>query len=938
MKNRRLGAIFCEINNPPQNYATTILESLATLDTTRNIFLNQNNPYMNQALITNEFRNILNNVYSSENPISAMNLINYLNKNVVNSDKDLNKCNNPYFFLIFLLSKLEEEYNNAFQINNNLNQEFPSIENAAYFFKSIYESNNISIISKNYCFSMVRTLFCNSCKTTKSKPTFKNTITLKIDLLKQKFGSGSLSLNDCLNHYFTPKQNESNCQYCDNSKPFEARVILKSGPVLIIYLYSENNTGLKDPNFTINYNLDLSPYKKDKNDGNNNYRLKSCLSFSNYGFFTDCFINRGNSNGEWFRYMDKEVIVNRQSLFEFQPILLFYESIDNQNDNNINNMNINNMNININQNMNYNGQINQSNLNMNQINNNFNAQNNQNIIINENNNKIFDVISNFPLINNMAFGEQLSNFDFNFGINSNIINNPQSNLQMNSNFNNYQNQNNNNNFGNISSQSQNQFNQINQNNINNMDNNNINNQNINNNNFEINLNELYHYDDEDEKGETDIQNIKNDNNQNNENNEISNNPFFNAVQNSLNAQNSNFQNNNFNMNISMQNNLNQNINQNENINNNINQNLNQNEIPNLDNFNSNQNNNNNMAQNNSSNENQNDFSEQNLQNNMSNNNLNNEMKNDIQQNLNMIINNEQNNQMEPNFQQNDFMSNNNILSNDISNSINSQEEKIEIPQMSLLNFPQEKMKIDINNQINDSPQFIPNSNIEIQNTNNNEIPQNMMNPMNMNINSNQNNFNPIPQINIPQVKVPQNISNEINKIKIEESNQINKEIQKPINKLEPKKIEKKIELNKPQESQPKIKNNIQDKAKLFSGGLKLNNPQENAVPKKKLNKDIFPKNEPKKQESKPMNFGGNKPNKFKDFKALLEKKGMIGAPRPSAQMMGMPHGFAGMMIHKNDKSGQGPTFEENKDLVKKFDVIKVQKKKKKAKINFDDEN
>ena len=72
---------------------------------------------------------------------------------------------------------------------------------------------------------------------------------------------------------------------------------------------------------------------------------------------------------------------------------------------------------------------------------------------------------------------------------------------------------------------------------------------------------------------------------------------------------------------------------------------------------------------------------------------------------------------------------------------------------------------------------------------------------------------------------------------------------------------------------------------------------------------------------------------------MLEKKGgMFGAPRPSAQMMGMPHGFAGMMINKNDKGGQGPTFEENKDLVKKLDAIKVQKKKKKAKINFDDES
>ena len=924
MINNRLGAIFSEINNPPQNYATTILESLASLETTRNIFLNQNNPYMSQTLITNEFRNIINNVYSSENPISAMNLINYLNKYALNHNQDLNQCNNPYTFLYYFFLLLEEEYNNAFQINNNLNQEFPSIENASNYFKQIYDTPNISIISKNYCFSIVMTNFCNSCKTTKSKPMFKKTIDLNIDSYLQMNNSGSLSLNECLNYYFTPKQLQSNCQNCNNSKPFQARVILKSGPVLIINLMRNNYTGDRDPNFTINYNIDLSQYKKDKNEGNNNYRLKACISYSNFGFFTDCFMKRDDSNGEWFRYMNNQAIINRDTLFGFQPVLLFYESIDNQNNNN----NINNMNININQNMNYNEQINQQNinLNMNQINNNINIQNNQNIIINENNENNFDIISNFPCNLNIAFGEQISNFDFNLNNNLNIINNPQSNVQMDNNFNNYQNQNNNN-FGNISSQQQNQFIQSDQNNMNNNDN--INNQNINNNNFEQNLNQLHNYDDEDEKGETDIQNINNDSN-------ISNNPFFNANQNLEKNQNSNIQNNNFNMELSMQSNLNQNMNQNENINinNDINQNINKNEIPNLVNY-SNQNNNSNMIQNNSSNENQSNFSDQNqnIQNNMSNNNFNNEIKNEIQQNLSININNEQANQMKPNFQQSNFMPNNNI-SNDMSNNMNSQEEKIEIPQMISLSFPQEEMKNNINNQINDSPQSIPNSNIEIQHKYNNEIPQNLMNPINMNINPNQNNFNPNPQIEITQ-----NISNEINEIKNEQSNKINKELPKPENKIEQIKIEQKIELNKPPESHPEIKNNIQEKAKLFSGGIKLNHPQEKAIPKIKLSKDIFPKNEPKKQESKPLNFGGAKPNKFKDFKAMLEKKGgMFGAPRPSAQMMGMPHGFAGMMINKNDKGGQGPTFEENKDLVKKLDAIKVQKKKKKAKINFDDES
>ena len=894
MINNRLGAIFCEVNNPQKNYATTILQSIASLETTRNLFLNQNNNYINQTLMTNEFRNIVNNVYSSENGISAMNLINNLNNYALNQNQDLNQCNSPYTFLYYFLEMLDKEYNNAFQININLDQKFPSIENASNFFKQLYDTSNISIILKNYCFSIIMTNFCNACKTSKSKPVIKKTIDLNIDSYLQMNNSEPLTLNDCLKYYFTPKQVSVNCQNCDNSNLFQSRIILKTGPVLIINLMRNNYTGEKDSNFIIDFNLDLSPYKKDKNDGNNNYTLKSCLSYSNYGFFTDCLMKKDNSTGEWYRYMDKEVILNSESIFGFQPVLLFYEASNNQNNNNII------------------------------------IQNNQNNIINQNNEKIFDVISNFPFINSIAFGEQIHNFDFNFEVNASIINNPESNLQMNSNFNNYQNQNNN--FGNISSQPNEQIELINQNNINNM-NDNINNQNINNNdnnnnNPNINLNPLHFYaDDEDEEGETDVQYL---NNENKENKEIVNNPLFNINQNPEKNQNSNFQNNDSNMNISMQSNLNQNMNQNANINNEINQDLNKNEMPNFNSLNSNQNNSNNMLQNNSSNENQEDFSSknQNLQYNIMNNNFNNEMQQNL--NVNMNINNEQDKQIQPNFQQNDFMSKNiNIESNDMSSNMNPQEEeKIVVPQLSSISLPQEENKNDLNYNIKDPPQFSPNS-FENQNKVVNEIPQNIMNPLNMNINFNQNNFNQIPQVNIPQ-----NFPKEINEIKKEEPKQIEKELPKLEKKEEQIKIEKKIESNKLPESQPEKKKNIQERAKLFAGVIKQNPSLEGAAPKKKLNKDTIPKNEPKKEE-KPKKIGGGKVNNI--FKAMLEKKGIFGAPKPGAPIMGMPHGPGGMMMNNNANIGQGPTIEQNIDLKKNLDKIPVVKKKKKSKINFGDE-
>ena len=947
MMNQHLGAIFSEINNPSQNYATTILESIAALETTKNIFLNPNNAYMNQTLITNEFRQILNNVYSSENPISAMNLINNINKYAMNHNQDLNQCNNPYTFLYYFLLMLDEEYYNAFQILNNLNQEFPDIENAANFFKQIYESPSISIISKNYNFSLIMTNFCNGCNSKKFKPIFKKTIDLTIDSYYQMNNSQPLTINDCLKYYFTPKQVSLNCQNCNSSNAFQARIILKSGPVIIINLMRNNYTGEKDPNFVIDFNIDISPYKKNKNDGNNIYTLKSCISYSSYGFFTDCLAKMDNNKGTWFRYMDKQVVLNNESLlFGFQPVLLFYEANDNQNNNINNNMNVN------------------QNLNMNQ-NNNISIQNNQN--------KSFDIISNFPLIKEIYFRDIIHNFEFDFNNNLNSINNEQSNLQMNNNFNNfnnYQNQNNNN-FGNISSQPQNQYN-MNQNNnnlndMNNMNNNIMINQNINNNNnLNQNVNQIGNYDENENK----IDENDNQNSNNNNNNEMVNNPFFNEMKNSEQNQNSNFANNNFNMNINMQNNINQNINQNENINNDINPNLNKNDNSNFgNNINLNQNDNN-IAQN-INNNNQGDFSGQNQndQLNQFNNNFNNEMQNNMQQNININnnINNVQNQQIQNISQQNNFMpNNNNIISNDMSSNMNSQEnKKIEVPQMPSINIPQEEIKNNFNQDINPSLQSNQNLNNENQNKINNEIPQNMMNPINMNINPNQNNFN----AQIPQVNIPQNIPNEIHEIKKEEPKQIKKEIPKkeeakpkpikkempkpqnknepikkempkPQNKNEPIKKEQKIENKKPPENQAARKNSVAEKAKLFAaGGIKFNPPQQAAAPVKRLSHDIFPKNEPKKEESKPMHFGGGQPNKMKDFKAMFEKRGgIMGAQRPSAQMMGMPHGFGGMMLNNNDNSGQGPTVDENKDLDKKLDKIPVQKKKKKAKINFDDEN
>ena len=318
MKSNPLGAIFGD-SNINQNYATVVLESMAALETTQNLFLKQGNMYVNQTLFTNQFKTLLNNIYQSQNPYPATQLINILNQNALNSNQDLNKCNNPSLFLYYFLNLLEEEYKKVFSTQINLNQQFQSINNSINLLNQIYQSQNFSIILKNYFFSIIMSNTCNSCKSTIIKQALKKTIDLNIDSFMQQNQGNAFSLDDCLQNYFSLKT--MNCQNCNQPNSFQARFIFKSGPVLIFNLIRDNYTGDKNPNFNINLNLDISKYKKDANEGNNHYKLKSCISFSQFGFFTDCFVKRDNMEGEWYRYMNKQQMrIDQGSLFNFQPI------------------------------------------------------------------------------------------------------------------------------------------------------------------------------------------------------------------------------------------------------------------------------------------------------------------------------------------------------------------------------------------------------------------------------------------------------------------------------------------------------------------------------------------------------------------------------------------------------------------------------------------
>ena len=116
MKSSPIGGIFAIKMSPEKRYADTVLESLAVLDTTKDIFLKQNNIYINQTFLTKHFLNILNIIHNSPNDACSLDLINTyfeLAKNI-NNNEALFPI--PYNFLTFFLSFLDEVYRKINQL------------------------------------------------------------------------------------------------------------------------------------------------------------------------------------------------------------------------------------------------------------------------------------------------------------------------------------------------------------------------------------------------------------------------------------------------------------------------------------------------------------------------------------------------------------------------------------------------------------------------------------------------------------------------------------------------------------------------------------------------------------------------------------------------------------------------------------------------------
>ena len=440
MKSSPIGGLFGnKMTNQEPTYANVVLQSLASLDTTKDIFLKREIPYKNQTSLTKQFFGILNIIHNYMQDVCSLEIVNtYFN--YANSINEAT-IQYPYNFLVYFLIFLDQEYNRAFNIPNDFpKNSSANIEKIANEINNTFSQVKRSMIIENYFFTIILNSKCTNCGTSKYDWALKRIVDLDIDKYKE-WKRGPVTLNECLQYYILGKS--INCQNCGNINSTQSRLFFNTGKVLIINLIRKMLTGQTDQFFHLDTNINISGFKKDSfSSKNNNYSLKARILFAGqqYGYCADCFIKKDNMQGVWYRYLnDNKREIQPQEINQYESILLFYESYDNDqlnnNNNNINsNIPYNNVN-NINMNMNFNMGLYGANNNMNFYNN-----MNQNMNYQRNNMNPNPVNNMQPQSNNFSVQQNQPNYSI-YGANNNAIQN--NNFNQNNNNNMPQNINNN---------------------------------------------------------------------------------------------------------------------------------------------------------------------------------------------------------------------------------------------------------------------------------------------------------------------------------------------------------------------------------------------------------------------------------------------------------------------------------------------------------------
>lgn len=271
------------------------------------------------------------------------------------SNRDLNKCTekfrylaisdnsniirnkeiDPFYFLIYLLEKMNKEIN-AYKQNKE-NEEDNNILNSSLdsgdIDKMIAKFNNDNKKYQNnpifdsFVGSIVTELKCQRCETTSYS--FKNLYFIFYDLTKnisKDFDLINDGFNVDKNHYI---EKDKYCNFClSEQKHYEYKKYNKMSHQLVIYFY-RGSTYKNDTNITFNEYINLIEFVENKNESNKYYLTGSINRIEKNGkeefiyFARDC-----NNLNVWYKNTDEIISMHNAPINDIQNtgqlILLFY--------------------------------------------------------------------------------------------------------------------------------------------------------------------------------------------------------------------------------------------------------------------------------------------------------------------------------------------------------------------------------------------------------------------------------------------------------------------------------------------------------------------------------------------------------------------------------------------------------------------------------------
>ena len=325
------------VNKSEETYASTVLQSLCILNSISSDFKSyEPRPSAsNNRKLTEAFKVFLYGNFNSINNSLFQDLIKIYNEYAQNTNDAV--PHNPYNFLKHFIIFLNTENNNVkdvsfFQLYEQQKRNVcNSFDGSVSLFEEYCRNTQDSIISKNFYYSEITNIICNNCGSKifncSLNPLIEIDIQRYISQRPPELSQGNITLKECLNYYIN--SNPSTCPNCQNNASM-FKLLINDSKTLIFYLNRNTHNGFNDINFDLE--LDVSNcFNKDKTKSKvyTKYDLRACLCYSgNYGYFVDYNI-KGQNGNIWFRFNNQYKRISINELYVYEPIILIYESSEN---------------------------------------------------------------------------------------------------------------------------------------------------------------------------------------------------------------------------------------------------------------------------------------------------------------------------------------------------------------------------------------------------------------------------------------------------------------------------------------------------------------------------------------------------------------------------------------------------------------------------------